>query len=165
MRKALASTWVLLVIATGCEVQQRGNESAAGNGASYDMSAQPTPPLPAVVQDPSQPAGAVPQQQEQEMVRERAQVGVGEKGRDIGEGIISTPIKAYFSAKQQIVFNIQIPHAMNLYKATNDRAPRTHDEFMSKIIKANFVKLPQLPEGHEYVYDPEKEELMVEHPR
>lgn len=159
MRKALASTLVLLVIATGCEVQQRGNESAAGDGASYDMSAQPAPPLPAVVQDP------LPQQQEPEMVRERAQVGVGEKGRDIGQGIISTPIKTYFSVKQQIAFNIAIPQAMNLYKATNGHAPKSHDEFMSKIIEFNRIRLPELPQGHKYVYDPEKKELMVEHPR
>ncbi len=154
MRIVQISIMALVVIATGCEAQQRSEGSA-----------EPALPLPDLVQDPLSPSDALPQQQEQDLVREKAQVGVGEKGRDIGAGIISTPIKAYFSAKQQITFNIQIPHAMNLYKATNGRAPNTHEEFMSKIIKANFIQLPQLPPGHKYVYDPKKEDLMVEHPR
>ena len=164
MRAACIAILAMTAISAGCEAQQRGGESAAGNGYSADTAGESTLPLPEVVGDAS-PKAAASQQQVQEMVRERAQVGVGEKGRDIGEGIISTPIKAYFSVRQQIAFNIQIPQAMNLYKASNGRAPDSHEEFMSKIIKANFIRLPELPAGHQYVYDPKKKELMVEHPR
>jgi len=35
---------------------------------------------------------------------------------------------------------------------------------MEKIIKANNISLPELPEGHKYVYDPKLEMLMVEKP-
>jgi hypothetical protein len=36
---------------------------------------------------------------------------------------------------------------------------------MQKIIKDGGVKLPDLPEGHRYRYDPATEQLMVEHPK
>ena len=35
---------------------------------------------------------------------------------------------------------------------------------MEKIIKENMIKLPELPEGHKYVYDPMLKTLMVEKP-
>lgn len=76
-----------------------------------------------------------------------------------------TPAKTLFSAREQIVFNIAIPQALNLYKASNGEAPRTHDEFMTKIVQEQQITLPQLPAGHRYVYDPQTEQLMVERPK
>ena len=38
-----------------------------------------------------------------------------------------------------------IKHAMDLFHAENDRIPKTYDEFMTEIIKANNIALPQLP--------------------
>lgn len=94
-----------------------------------------------------------------------ADTGVGAKGRDYGGGIITEPVRQYFRAPQMVVFDIQIPHAMNLYKASNDnKAPASHDEFMTHIIQANQIKLPRLPDGEKYVYDASTEQLMVERP-
>ncbi len=98
------------------------------------------------------------------MVREEAQVGVGVKGRDLEAGLITTPIKTYFTAQEQLAFS-SVEHAMNLYRATHDRYPRSYDEFMQDIVKANRIQLPELRSGHTYVYDPETGELMVEHPQ
>lgn len=98
------------------------------------------------------------------MVQEEATVGVGEKGRDYEPGLVTTPVKAYFTAKEEIAFNIQIPGAMNLYKAQFESFPKSHEEFMEKIVKANRIELPELPAGHHYVYNPETGQLMVEHP-
>ena len=160
MRTAYYAFLGAVMMSGGCETQPSGNSSGGA------PTAEQTPPAPLVVEDTlPQPETSGTEPAAQETVRRRAEVGVGEKGQDIGEGIISTPIKAYFSVKQQIAFNIQIPQAMQLYKATNGYAPKTHEDFMSKIIQANFIRLPELPTGHEYVYDPEKEELMVEQPR
>jgi hypothetical protein len=100
-----------------------------------------------------------------EMVQEKAEVGVGVKGNDLGAGLVSTPVKAYFQAKERIVFEIQIPQAMKLYEATNDRKPQSHEEFMEQIIKFNAIPLPQLPPNSRYIYDPATGELMVEHPK
>ena len=55
---------------------------------------------------------------------------------------------------------------MQLYKAgNNNQLPKTHDEFMEKIVVANGIELPQLPEGERYVFDPQRGELMVERPK
>lgn len=95
--------------------------------------------------------------------REVAKVGVGKKGRNYGGGLITEPASQYWKAKERIAFEIQIPHALQLYKALNDfKAPKTHEEFMEKIIKEQKIELPELPPGRKYVYDPEKEQLMVE---
>ena len=51
---------------------------------------------------------------------------------------------------------------MKLFKAEHDRAPKSHEEFMEVIIKANQIKLPELLDNETYRYDPEREELMVD---
>jgi hypothetical protein len=96
---------------------------------------------------------------------ERAAPGVGAQGKDYGPGLVTTPISAYFAAKQLIVFTIQIPNAMKFFKASNNRDPSSQDEFMEKIIKDNGITLPDLPAGERYIYDPQAGELMVEHPK
>lgn len=102
-----------------------------------------------------------------ETERVTAEAGVGKEGQKLKgkEGVLITPVKALFSTKQRVVFEIQIPQAMNLYKAEKGYPPKTEEEFMSRIIEFNKINLPELPEGHRYVYDPEKGELMVERPK
>jgi hypothetical protein len=97
---------------------------------------------------------------------EKAQVGVGTKGRDYGgPGFVTTPVQEYFRAGERIAFEVQIPNAMKLYKAEHDnKGPKTHEEFMNIIIKENAVALPELPAGEEYFYDPATEALMVRKP-
>lgn len=94
--------------------------------------------------------------------RRVAQVGDGKKGQGYGGGPISEPARQYFRTRERIVFAIQIPEAMKLYKALNGQAPKTHEEFIEKIINENGIRLPQLREGDKYVYDPDAEELMIE---
>ena len=112
-------------------------------------------------------AAAIPPAEIESTERVKAEKGVGIKGRSLDqyEGLIVTPAKAFFSTKERIAFEIEVPHALNLYKATEGQGPRTHDEFMEKIIQFNKIKLPQLPPGHKYVYDVEQELLMVERPK
>ncbi|HVX63923.1 MAG TPA: hypothetical protein VHC19_25090, partial [Pirellulales bacterium] len=118
---------------------------------------------PAINPAAPQPAGAQGAAPQPNMVREKAQAGVSGKG-DYGPGLVTTPIGTYFQAKERIVFEIQIPQAMNLYVAEKGNKPKTQEDFMRDIIKANLIKLPPLPPGHKYVYDPQQGELMVEHP-
>lgn len=114
-------------------------------------------------QPPAAPPGLPPAP---DMERVKAEKGVGVKGRSLDphEGLIVTSAKALFTVRERAVFEIQIPEALKLYKATNDKGPKSHEEFMAQIIDANQIQLPQLPPGQRYVYDPEKEELMVERP-
>ncbi len=93
----------------------------------------------------------------------KAEAGVGKKGRGYGAGMVTTPVAALFSVRERLAFD-QVTQAMNLYKATNEHAPKSHEEFMEKIIKENGIKLPQLPAGERYLYDPKTEQLTVERP-
>jgi hypothetical protein len=123
---------------------------------------EPAPPPPAppeVVETPPPPP-----QKEPEPVLKKAEVGVGAKGHGYGSGPIATPASVFFRARERLSFDIQIPQAMNLYKATEGHAPQSHEEFMEKIIKYNHIPLPELLPGYRYLYDPKQEQLMVEQP-
>jgi hypothetical protein len=137
---------LILGIASGCENQ-----------------APPSAP----VKQPEQPASA-PQfaPKPAETIRQKADVGMGEKGRGYGDGPVATPIKTLWAVKEQIVL-LQIQDALRTYKALDPQGhgPQNDKEFMEKIITANSIRLPALPSGHRYVYDPAKEELMVEQPK
>lgn len=98
------------------------------------------------------------------MVREKAQVGSGAKGHDYKPGFITTPVSTLFKVEEKIAYDVKVVSAMNLYKGQYGTAPKTHEEFMDRIIGENMIILPELPEGHSYVYDPETETLMVERP-
>lgn len=99
---------------------------------------------------------------------EMKQAGVGATGK--GEygvtseqpmSIITTPVSAYFHAQEMSVFNIQIPQALSLFQASEGRFPNSEQEFMEKIIKANAIVLPKLPDGDSYVYDVQSHTLMI----
>lgn len=126
--------------------------------------ATPSAPVPQVAEAPA-PSAPVADAASEEMDRKKAQAGVGIKGRDIPNQLGTTAIKQYFRIPEKTVFEIQIPSALNLYTAEKGHGPKTHDEFMEQIIKANQIALPQLPPGERYLWDPEKQELLVEHPK
>ena len=92
--------------------------------------------------------------------------GVGKQGQKVGDGrgYLTTVAATLFKTKQRVVFEIQIPQAMQLYQATNEHYPKTEEEFFSTIIAYNNIKLPELPEDHTYFYDPEQAQLMVRRP-
>ena len=124
---------------------------------SPDAAAPSTLRLPPPPPPPTGPSAA---QTAPKPNRRAAVVGVGKRGRGYGAGPISTPIAAYFSTRQRVVFDIQIASAMKLYHATHEHFPESHEEFMEEIIKANSIRLPDLPSGDRYVYDPEKAATM-----
>jgi len=97
-----------------------------------------------------------------EVIREPVATGMGKKG-NYNPGPVGTPLRSLVKTKEKIAFEIQIPQALELYKATNGEYPKTHEEFMKEIIEANGIELPELPEGHRYVYDPETHQFLNEH--
>lgn len=132
----VASAMLILV---GCEDTGPGK---SGPGAAAKPAPPPPPPPPP----------------------EKADVGVGKKGHGYGNDPLTVPLATLWRVKESVAFRIQIPQAMNLYKAQQGEAPKTHEEFMEKIIKANQIALPELPAGARYSYDPKKsEDLMVEY--
>src|SRR5271165_3164427 len=56
---------------------------------------------------------------------------------------------------------LQIEHALNLFRGANDRFPKDYDEFMAEIIKANNISLPKLPAYQEYAYDEKEHKLII----
>lgn len=94
----------------------------------------------------------------------KAQVGVGKKTSRLSKSLIGYEFAALYCVRERMVFDVQIPEAMKLFKATEDRNPRSQEEFMEKIIKANNIHLPELSEGETYRYDPKTGELWVDPP-
>jgi hypothetical protein len=111
-----------------------------------------------------QPAPATSADAHPGVTREAAHVGMGEKGRGYGKGYLAVTLGAYWSAQEMIALE-RIKHDMQIYKAAEGNYPKNMDEFMEKIIKPANIKLPMLPAGRRYIYDPTIEDyLMVEAP-
>ena len=69
-------------------------------------------------------------------------------------------LEAYEPTKQKIG-EMAIQHSVDLFNATEGRYPKDHEEFMTKVIKANNIRLPKLGPGKQYQYDVENHALMV----
>lgn len=103
---------------------------------------------------------------EAEYVEKKADVGATGKGEygvtsEQPMSIVTVPVSTYFKAQEMAVFRMQIPPAMKLFQASEGRYPNSEEEFMAKIIKANQIVLPKLPEGDVYFYDVQARELKI----
>ena len=146
-------TAVTLIALTGCDEPTSTTATPATTSA-------PSPSRAPSPDDAPSPGDT----SEDNVERQVAEVGVGKKGRNYGGGVISEPVRAYFRTQQRLEF-IKVQQAMNLYKASHDGLPESHEVFMKDIVEANGIQLPELPAGERYVYDPEQGELMVERPQ
>lgn len=81
-----------------------------------------------------------------------------EDGTDVN--IVTGAVGAYGGAVRTIA-KLKIQDALNKFYAFEGRYPKDHDEFMSKVIKANKIQLPVPPTTQEYQYDVENHELIV----
>jgi hypothetical protein len=109
----------------------------------------------------------VAQPDDPNLERLKAGKGVGQKGRSLDEyeGVVVTPVKAYFAAKERIVFEIQFPSQYQIYKAMSDDVPKDFADLKVKVLDAYQIKLPELPIGHKYIWDAATEQLLVERPK
>lgn len=157
----VVATMVTLV---GC-LPSLAPPNAANNSGPTPTSANPSTPPPQTSTMAAQPQPLAPA--ETQFVP--AQAGVGQQGRslDAHEGMIVTPVKAYFASKERVFFDVELPKSLQLYAAQtpDGQGPKSHDEFMREVIDANNYRLPQLPPGHRYQFDPKTQQLMVERPR
>jgi hypothetical protein len=133
-------------------------------GDVNDLAARPAAAQPA-------PAPAVPAQLAQDdpsTERVKAQAGVGIKGRSLDqyEGVVVTPVKAFFSSKERAFFDIEFPGNYRLWRVENE-APKDFDDLKARFLDPLGLTghLPKLPVNHKYVWDQAKEELQVERPR
>lgn len=73
---------------------------------------------------------------------------------------ITGPLEAYEPLKQQIS-ELAITQAVQLFHATEGRYPKDHEEFMTRVIRQNGIRLPELSPGKRYEYDVQNHCLMV----
>jgi hypothetical protein len=167
MRLAVLLVGMSLVAGLGCELKpsQRAPADVTGTVSSMEATqpeaAQPAADPGAATESPAEPT-TEPDASDPNLVK--AEAGVGKQGRYEGEGLVVTPIKKYFGARQQIVF-LQIENNLKTFKALHDRVPKDMDEFKAEILEPSQLQLPELPAGERYVYDAKKGELMVERPQ
>jgi hypothetical protein len=147
-----------VLLSNGCGESPR--PAAPKQQPASTVSAPPTiSPPPTVAAPPATPA---PRTATTPPNVERREAKAKERG--YGPGVIATPIESLFAFRENAVFKIQIPDAMNKFKGIEGRAPKDNDEFMEKIIKANMIRLPKemLQEGERFMYDPKTEKVMIE---
>ncbi len=164
---------LILAVVAGCGGSDPLDPDAPRRDAATQLGGMPSnasttpPPPPPPPPSPTQTENQDPQDQQDTVPpgaqRAQATGREGRKGKGYGTGPIATPVAAYFSARGQINM-IQVNSTLKIYKAEHGHAPKTNEEFMETIIKANSFTLPELPHGHRYVWDPKQEKLMVERP-
>ena len=152
----------VITFMSGCDLAKPQNQNERRQPTEVKGAAD-------VPQDPPAQNESAPK--EDDTVTVKAEVGLTGRGNYSSAGdtsnpmsIISTPVSQYWSVRDKIVLQ-QVEAAMNLYKGEHGRLPASHEEFMEKIIQANNIVLPRLPEGHAYVYDPADGVLKVRKPR
>lgn len=87
-------------------------------------------------------------------------------GRKVSDskGTYSNPITGaleMYGPTLERISKMEIDRAVQFFHAENGRYPNDYEEFMTRIIKANHIKLPVLPGKMEYQYDEENHKLVV----
>ena len=97
-------------------------------GDVNDLAARPAAP-------PSAPPAAQPAQPDPNTERVKAQAGVGIKGRSLDqyEGVVVTPVKAFFAGKERAFFDIEFPGNYRVWRQQEDRAPKDFDELKARV--------------------------------
>ena len=73
---------------------------------------------------------------------------------------ITGPLAALQNAKIDIP-QLAIQHALDLFNAAEGRYPNSFEEFMTRVIQENQIRLPQLPQGMEFQYDVQNHKLLI----
>ena len=169
---SLSLIFLCSLFVSGCDLAQPQRQGQGGQPVvQNDPQPLEAPPEQDALPQDALPQDAPPQDAADVSVLVRAEVGLGPRGHyappaaNNPAGIITAPISAMFRTRERVTFFQPMEQAMNLFRATHDRLPNSHEEFMEQIIRANHLRLPELPPGQEFVYDPARGELMVRRPR
>ena len=81
----------------------------------------------------------------------------GKKTRATG-GYMGAVLYSRFYAEHKMEY-IKVFEALKLYNAEKGHYPRNHREFVKEIIEPNYIHLPELDEGMEYIFDPSERDL------
>lgn len=136
-----------------------------------DTRPRSTAPVVAQPEAPTPPPAPAPEVKSREILGQRTQ-DVRDAAKEAEAGGVETapritakdPILLVGNAYVSIIgrsAQLNIEHAIDLYKAENGDYPKTFEEFMDKIIKANNIALPKLPEYQDYAYKAEEHKLVI----
>jgi hypothetical protein len=76
-----------------------------------------------------------------------------------GGDYLAVTVRGGIRAEQKIKL-ATVTHALALYNATEGRGPKSHEEFMEKVVKFNQIELEPLQEPYEYWFNAEEQVLM-----
>ena len=105
---------------------------------------RPRPPKPKVKAPPHAQAGGA----------EEGGGGRGREGPRLWPGHRATPAASLFAVKERLVFQVQIPQAMQLFKASEGRRAEGQRGVHGEDRQGQHIHLPELPQGDRYMYDP-----------
>ena len=143
--RLLFTLLALLAFTAGCEVPEVDFPEATAPVADVaDVESEP----PTATADPHKATGLDPKK--------------GKLSRKEG-GYLGSVLGGGMYAQHQVVF-LNIEHAINIDYGLNGDFPKSHEEFMERVIKFNQITLPELDEGDEYLYDPEDHTLKIFRP-
>jgi hypothetical protein len=145
----------LALILVGCD-QPTGSTRRLKPKAAEPVAEAPDPPPPVA----PRPILNQRTQDIRDASKEKQAGGVEKQPRITAKDPILLTGNAYVSIVSQAASQ-NIKHAIDLYQAETGEFPKTYEEFMEKIIKANNIALPTLPFYQEYAYDAPNHKLIV----
>ena len=159
-KRSLAPALALALALAGCD------QPTGATRPRTKLVLEPETTTPAPAPEPSPPPVAPrpilgeKTQDVRDMAKEQKAGGVATQPRITAKDPILLTGNAYVSIVSQAA-SLNIKHALDLYQAETGEFPKTTEEFMEKIIKANNVALPKLPFYQEYGYDAPNHKLVV----
>ena len=156
----------LALAGPGCDQPTGSSRPRARAGAPAEpVAAAPAPePTPAPAPDPAKPREILGQKT-MDIKDAQAETKPGGGAVAVQPKITAKdPILLTGNAYVSIVSRnsqLNMDHALDLYRAETGEFPKTYDEFMEKIIRANNIALPTLPFYQEYGYDAPTHKLVI----
>ncbi len=129
-------------------------------GVDLDTSAESAPPVTPPAETKPVPILGAKTQDIRETDKEKQAGAVVASPKIVARDPIRITGNAYVSIIGQAA-TLNIKKAVDFYQAETGEYPKTTEEFMEKIIKANNIALPKLPFYQEYTYDVPTHSLVV----
>lgn len=152
-RKWIPVLCAVVVMVVGCEPSAQ-LESSPERAEQNTVKAEDDAKAPAMAEsDESQSSDNTSPQ-----TGEATVVGIDDfqKGKRLRESKYQTSraLSVRFTIEQKYIIANK-DRALQLYQAEHGEFPKSHEEFMEKIIRPNNIQLPALEPGYEYLYKPE----------
>lgn len=172
--RQFATVFFLATLASACGPAPRPTSEGPAPTEVASVVEMPTSPPPSAAPAPTPTAPAAPSPEEsrpRSILNERTS-DIRDAQAEQGKGGVVTPPKIVSKDPIRIMGNayvsivgqasvLKIKHALDIFKAQNERFPNDTQEFMEQVIRANNIALPRLPYYQEYAYDAQTHQLVI----